>query len=76
MFEQAQSSIYNKWPTAEEPDNRYKYSGVELNFGHDKTLIERKTYDSLEWLSDVGGFFDALVLIGRFLVGPITAFAF
>ena len=37
--------------------------------------IERKTYSGLEWLGDVGGLFDALVLIGSFLVGPITAFA-
>ena len=36
--------------------------------------IERKTYSGLEWLGDVGGLFDALVLIGRFLVGPITVF--
>ena len=38
-------------------------------------MIERKTYESLEWLGDVGGLFDALLVIGRFFVGPAAAFA-
>ena len=41
----------------------------------DLIVIERQTYSLLEWLGDVGGLFDALVIIGEFLVGPISAFA-
>ena len=29
----------------------------------------------LEWLGDVGGLFDALSLIGKILLGPLSAFA-
>ena len=39
------------------------------------TTIERKTYDILELLGDVGGLFDGLKIIGGFFVTPIAAFA-
>ena len=28
----------------------------------------------MEWLGDIGGLFDALVIIGEFLIGPVSAF--
>ena len=68
-------TIYNKWPTAEEPDNLYKFTGIEIQLGQDQTIIERKTYSTLEWLGDTGGLFEALKTIGSFLLGPISAFA-
>ena len=37
-------------------------------------MIERKTYDVLEWLGDVGGLLDMLIYIGAVLVSPIAAF--
>ena len=68
------ASIFKEWPTAEEPSNLYKYTGVELSFGNDLTIIERQTYSVLEWLGDVGGLFDALLFIGASIVTPITTF--
>ena len=37
-------------------------------------MIERQTYDALQWLGDVGGLFDMLGLLGGSLIGPIAAF--
>ena len=37
--------------------------------------IERNTYSLLEWLGDVGGLFDGLVLIAHFSTSPIVVFA-
>ena len=37
-------------------------------------IIERKTYSLLEWLGDVGGLYDGLMLIFNILIGPITAY--
>ena len=38
-------------------------------------MIERQTYNILEWLGDVGGLYDMLRLIGRLLVNPFAIFA-
>ena len=37
-------------------------------------MIERSTYDVLEWLGDVGGLHDALSIIGYYIVYPFAAF--
>ena len=39
----------------------------------DKVIYSRTTYSLLEWLGDVGGVFDALYLIFRFILAPIAA---
>ena len=36
---------------------------------------ERTTYSILDWLGDIGGLFDGLVLGAQVLLTPITAFA-
>ena len=36
---------------------------------------ERQTYSILEWLGDVGGLFDGLMLIGKFFILPIGGLA-
>ena len=38
-------------------------------------MIERQTYSLLELMGDVGGLFDCLIIIGKFLVLPIASFA-
>ena len=42
-----------------------------LELDSDLTMVERKTYDLLEWLGDVGGLFDMLFLIGHSFIRPI-----
>ena len=46
---------------------------MELN--PKKRVFERHTYSLLEWLGDVGGLYDGLLIIGRFIVGPLAEFA-
>ena len=46
-----------------------------MHLDQDMTLIERKTYSCLEWLGDVGGLYDAMRLIGHWLVYPIAFFS-
>ena len=38
-------------------------------------MYERQTYSLLEWLGDVGGLFDGLGVIARWIIGPFSAFA-
>ena len=67
-------SAWRKFPTKENPNSRYKFSSISLRVSPDLIVIERQTYSLLEWLGDVGGLFDALIIIGGYIVGPISAF--
>ena len=42
---------------------------------NDVTIIERSTYNFLEWLGDVGGLFDAVVIVGGVFIAPIATIA-
>lgn len=37
-------------------------------------VFHRSTYDTLAWLGDVGGIIKASLMIGDFLIGPLTGF--
>ena len=37
-------------------------------------MFNRETYGILEWLGDIGGLTDALILIGKFLLLPFNTF--
>ena len=67
-------SFMNKWPTKEEPDNKYKFASVWFELSQDEIKIERQTYSILEWLGDVGGLVDAFRYIGVFLLSPLADF--
>ena len=68
-------SSFNKWPTEEDPDGRYKISSLVVHLEQNVSLIERKTYSCLEWLGDIGGLYDATKLIGRAIVYPVAFFS-
>ena len=40
----------------------------------DQNVIERQTYSFLDWLGDIGGLYDALRIIGLFMVVPFSSF--
>lgn len=69
------SSSWTDFPTAENPNGQYKY--VSVSFENDKhlRLITRSTYSFLDWLGDIGGLNDALVLIAQTLLAPASTFA-
>ena len=66
-------SMWRIWPTKEDP-KIYKFNGFWFELHQKKRIIERQTYSMLEWLGDVGGLFDGLILISRFFIVPIAAF--
>ena len=71
----ATPSVWKDWPSEEEPENRFKFTGVEIRFSQDITIIERSTYSFLEWLGDVGGLYDGLRIFISFILSPISVFA-
>ena len=52
----------------------FKIHGMNLKLSSQVNIIERKTYNLLELLGDVGGLYDALMIIGSALVAPVSAF--
>ena len=47
--------------------------GLWTELSQSMITTERKTYSILEWLGDVGGLFDGLLIIGSNLISPIAA---
>lgn len=68
-------SFWNKFPTDEEPNNRYKFVSLNIMQDKDLTLINRKTYSLLDWMGDLGGLNDCLIVIGSILVQPFQLIA-
>jgi len=66
-------SSWNKHPT-EHPGGLYKFVSLELNFNKQKLVVNRETYGILEWLGDIGGLTDALILLGQFFLMPFNKF--
>ena len=64
----------NKWPTKDEPDNKYKFGSVYFELSQDESKIERQTYSFLEWLGEVGGLFEISKVIGFFIVLPFSSY--
>ena len=46
-----------------------------FNLDAKQNVIERSTYSLLDWLGDVGGLFDGLILMTRWFVSPLVVFA-
>lgn len=38
-------------------------------------MTERETYSLLDWLGDIGGLLEALMILSGVFVGPVAAFA-
>lgn len=73
-MEQAYPSSWIYWPTEKEPNNKYKYAGLEFSMKLDKSIWTRQNYGLLDWLGDLGGLLEVLLRIGSFLVEPIASF--
>ena len=74
-FGRPEPSYYYKWPTKEKPDALYKLTSLWLEQGPTKRIVERQTYNFLEWLGDVGGLFDGLLMILSVLMQPFAKYA-
>ena len=60
-------AMFSEW------GKKFKIHSMKLKLASQTTIIERKTYNLLEWLGDVGGLYDALKIIGSAIVAPISA---
>ena len=65
--------MYNVWPTKDAPVV-YKFNSIWMELRQYKIVIDRQTYSLLEWLGDVGGLYDGLDIMFRFLLGPFAIF--
>lgn len=74
-IESPKISSWTAFPTVDEPGRRYKFTSVEVNFSPDLKTIYRQTYSALDWLGDIGGLNDALMLIIGALTLPVATFA-
>ena len=74
IFENPKPSTMSTWPTKENKNVGYKYTGLILQNSNDANIIERQTYSSLDLIGDCGGLFDALKLMGGALVGGVASF--
>ena len=69
-----QPSAWNKFPTKEDPFKKYKFTSLEVNLSLDKLVVNRETYSLLDWLGDLGGLFDAIRFMCRFIIYPVSSF--
>ena len=46
-----------------------------FNLDDKRRIYERTTYSFLDWLGDVGGLFDGLVLFSRWFISPFVIFS-
>ena len=72
---ESKPSLMQNWPTKEDPEAHYRYTGIFILQSPDVHFIERQTYSLLEWLGDIGGLFDALRYLGCIVIGPLNALA-
>lgn len=63
-----ESSAWTNYPS------RYKFTGLEILLNFDLVIYNRETYDTLQWLGDLGGLNDALSVFGRVAVSGFAAF--
>ena len=58
------------------PSGRYKFGSIEVDLNQDLRIINRQTYSLLDWLGDIGGLTDALLIIGKLILLPYTKFKY
>ena len=74
-MKETQPSSWIYFPTVDNPSLQYKFLSVEINVSPDLMLWERQTYSLLDFLGDLGGLYDALFLIVKVFVSPLSVFA-
>lgn len=70
-----QISAWDVFPTPDSPGSRYKFTSLEVNFSQNLNTIYRQTYSILDWLGDVGGLYDAVLIIIHVATLPFSTFA-
>jgi len=63
----AKPSIYTDWGT------KWKVTAIEIYFEYDLEHFNRETYNFLVFLGDMGGLYDALLIIGALCVSKVSS---
>lgn len=58
----------------ENPNGSYKFGSVEIVNDQHINVINRQTYSILDWLGDIGGLNDALLIIFQWLILPFLRY--
>ena len=72
-LEAPEPSYFKEFPTKENPTKFYKFNGLWLELGQSVYKVERQTYSLLDWLGDVGGLFDGLLIIFSSIMGSLAS---
>ena len=64
----AKPSSWNQIITEKNPNNRYKFTSIEINPSLNQKIIARDTYHGLDFMGDLGGLFDAFLIIGNIFI--------
>ena len=70
----AEPSSWIYWPTPESPSNLYKYVSGEFNVSMDLKNYARQTDGLLDYLGDLGGLIDILIMLAKYIVGPFASY--
>ena len=68
-------SSHIRWPTKENPFVTHKFTSIWLEQGLKQFITERSTYSMLEWVGDVGGLYDGLIVSAQTLLSPLALYA-
>ena len=52
----------------------YKFVSGEFNVSIDLKNYSRETYSFLDWLGDLGGLIDILLILAKYIVGPFASY--
>ena len=72
----AEPSSWIYWPTPESPSNLYKYVSGEFNVSMDLKNYARQTEGLLDYLGDLGGLIDILIMLAKYIIGPFAPLSY
>ena len=67
-------SAWINFPDANNTSARYKYLSSEFKVSIDRQNFSRETYSFLDWLGDLGGLIDALIIVTNYIVAPFAGY--
>ena len=65
---------WNTYPSESNPTAKYKFASLNIRIDRDLVVNIRSTYDFLDWIGDVGGFYSAILIIASIFGSHYTDF--
>ena len=67
-------SSWSTWPTADQPEAKYKHASLNINLSPHLVKWSRSTYSSLDYLGDLGGLYGSLHFVVGIILAPLSSF--